>query len=67
MATKYRDLIKLLEADGWVLKRITGSHQHYQHPTKIGTVTVAAGGKMNRVIPPGTLNNVLKRASLKQD
>lgn len=27
-------------ADGWVHKRTTGSHRHFGHPVKRGTVTV---------------------------
>ncbi|MGH4001630.1 MAG: type II toxin-antitoxin system HicA family toxin [Pseudonocardiaceae bacterium] len=34
-------MIKLLEADGWYLVRVRGSHRHYRHPTKPGTATVA--------------------------
>ncbi|MGP9679119.1 type II toxin-antitoxin system HicA family toxin [Halomonas sp. AOP27-A1-41] len=32
--------IKGQEADGWELVRIKGSHHHFRHPTKPGTVTV---------------------------
>jgi predicted RNA binding protein YcfA (HicA-like mRNA interferase family) len=35
-----RDLIKLLEADGWVWHSTTGSHRHFKHPDKPGKVTV---------------------------
>jgi len=62
---KYRNVIKMLEADGWYLERVTGSHMQFRHPTKPGTVTVSAGGKLNRDIRPGTLNSVLKQAGLK--
>lgn len=65
MATKYRDLIKQIEKDGWQHQRTTGSHMQYRHPTKKGTLTISAGGKMNKVVPPGTLNSVLKQAGLK--
>jgi predicted RNase H-like HicB family nuclease/predicted RNA binding protein YcfA (HicA-like mRNA interferase family) len=37
---KVRDVIKLIEHDGWKLARTTGSHRHYHHPEKPGTVTV---------------------------
>jgi predicted RNA binding protein YcfA (HicA-like mRNA interferase family) len=62
---KYRDLIRRLESDGWYLERAEGSHLQYRHPTKSGTVTVPAGGKLSRDVPPGTLNSVLKQAGLK--
>ena len=31
------EMIKLLLADGWYLKRAKGSHHHFKHPTKTGT------------------------------
>ena len=60
---KVRDLIKRIEADGWVQARQRGSPRQFKHPTKQGTVTVS--GKPNIDVPPGTLNNVLKQAGLK--
>jgi predicted RNA binding protein YcfA (HicA-like mRNA interferase family) len=45
MTTKVRDLIKLLEADGWFLVDTVGSHRQYKHPIKAGKVTVA--GKLS--------------------
>jgi predicted RNA binding protein YcfA (HicA-like mRNA interferase family) len=61
----YRKLVKMLQDDGWFLERVVGSHMQYRHPTKRGTVTVSAGGRMSREVPPGTLNSVLKQAQLK--
>lgn len=61
----YRQLAKILEADGWFLERVSGSHMQYRHPTKPGTVTIPAGGKMAKDVPPGTLNSVLKQAQLR--
>lgn len=62
---KYRDLVRILTSDGWVLDRMVGSHQQYRHPIKKGTVTVPAGGKMSNDVPQGTLNSILKQAGLK--
>jgi predicted RNA binding protein YcfA (HicA-like mRNA interferase family) len=62
---KYRELVKKLEADGWFVERVAGSHMQFRHPSKPGTVTVPAGGKLARDVPPGTLNSVLKQAGLK--
>jgi predicted RNA binding protein YcfA (HicA-like mRNA interferase family) len=58
----YRELIKLLEQDGWYLHQTTGSHQQYKHPTKPGRVTVA--GKRGKDVPAGTLKSVLRQAGL---
>jgi predicted RNA binding protein YcfA (HicA-like mRNA interferase family) len=60
---KFRELIMILEKDGWFVVRQKGSHQQYHHPNKAGTVTVA--GKLNKDVPKGTLNNILKQAKLK--
>jgi predicted RNA binding protein YcfA (HicA-like mRNA interferase family) len=60
---KVQAVIELLEADGWYLARTRGSHRQYKHPTKPGKVTVA--GKPSLDLPPGTLNSILKQASLR--
>jgi predicted RNA binding protein YcfA (HicA-like mRNA interferase family) len=61
---KVRDVIKTIEADGWVLIRTRGSHRHYSHPTEPGRVTIA--GHANDDLAPGTLNSILKQAQLKE-
>jgi predicted RNA binding protein YcfA (HicA-like mRNA interferase family) len=63
MTTKVRDLIKLLEADGWFLVDTVGSHRQYKHPTKAGKVTVA--GKLSDDVRKGTLASILRQAGLK--
>ena len=61
----YRQVIRIMQDDGWQLNRTVGSHMQYRHPTKPGTVTVPAGGKLSREVPPGTLNSIKKQAGLK--
>lgn len=63
LTMKVKDLILLIEADGWLQLRQRGSHRQFHHPTKPGTVTVS--GKLSVDVPPGTLNSVLKQAGLK--
>jgi predicted RNA binding protein YcfA (HicA-like mRNA interferase family) len=60
---KVRDLIKLIENDGWYWVRTQGSHHQYKHPTKPGLVTVP--GNSGKELAVGTLNNILKQAGLK--
>ena len=60
---KVKELISLVESNGWFQVRMRGSHRQFKHLTKAGTVTVS--GKPNVDIPPGTLNNALKQAGLK--
>jgi len=62
---KVRDVIRLLEENGWYLARTRGSHRQFKHSTKSGAVTVA--GKASIDVPPGTLNSILKQAGLKQE
>lgn len=64
MPVKVKDLISLLESDGWFLVRTRGSHRQFHHSTKPGTVTVA--GKASVEVPPGTLNGILRQAGLKK-
>ena len=60
---KVREILKLIEDDGWYLERIRGSHRQYKHANKAGLVTVA--GKPNDDLAPGTQNSILKQAQLK--
>ena len=62
-AVKVRDILKLIEADGWFLDRTRGSHRQYKHPSKRGLVTVP--GKLGDDLAPGTQNSILKQAQLK--
>jgi len=57
---KVRDVIKLIEEDGWYLVTAKGSHRQYKHPTKFGRVTIA--GHLSHDLAPGTLNSILKQA-----
>jgi predicted RNA binding protein YcfA (HicA-like mRNA interferase family) len=38
---KIRDVIKLIEEDGWFLVTTKGSHRQYKHDKKPGRVTIA--------------------------
>ena len=59
---KVRDVIKMIEEDGWYLVVTRGSHRQYKHPAKPGRVTIA--GPLNDDLASGTLNSVLKQARL---
>jgi predicted RNA binding protein YcfA (HicA-like mRNA interferase family) len=62
LAMKVRELLRLLEQDGWPLVRTRGSHRQLRHWIKPGTVTVSgnAGGD----VPPATLRAILKQARI---
>jgi len=38
---KVRDIIKMLEKDGWYRVKAKGGHRQYKHPTKPRRVTIA--------------------------
>ncbi|NEQ70760.1 MAG: type II toxin-antitoxin system HicA family toxin [Symploca sp. SIO2D2] len=61
---KVREVIKLIEGDGWYLARTRGSHRQFKHATKTGLVTIA--GKLSDDLAPGTFNSILKQAQLKE-
>lgn len=56
-----RKIIQMLEADGWFLVGVTGSHHHFKHPTKPGKVTIP---HPKRDLPTGTVRALLKQAGL---
>jgi predicted RNA binding protein YcfA (HicA-like mRNA interferase family) len=61
---KVKEIIKLVEKDGWYLARTKGSHRQYRHQTKMGLVTIP--GKLSDELAPGTLHSILKQAGLKK-
>ncbi|MCD0420368.1 type II toxin-antitoxin system HicA family toxin [Rubrivivax sp. JA1024] len=61
---KVRDVVLLIEADGWIHIATRGSHRQFKHPWKSGRVTVA--GKPSDDLAPGTFASILKQAGLKE-
>jgi len=59
---KVREIIKIIQKDGWYLKRTKGSHRQYKHDSKPGLVTVP--GRMSDDLAIGTLKSILKQARL---
>lgn len=62
MPLKVRDVIKMIETDGWMLVATRGSHRRYKHHSKPGRVTIP--GKPSRDLPPGLESSILKQAGL---
>jgi predicted RNA binding protein YcfA (HicA-like mRNA interferase family) len=60
---KVKEIIKIIEQDGWFMVRRKGSHRQYKHPNKTDLVTIA--GHLNDDLAKGTLNSILKQANLK--
>lgn len=64
ISVKVRDLIRLIESDGWKHVRTTGSHRHFKHAEKPHVVTVP--GSPGDDIPVGTLKSILRSAGLEE-
>lgn len=59
---KPKELIKILEANGWQLQRSRGSHYTYKHEHIPVLLTIPVHNKDMKI---GTLNQLLKAAGLK--
>ena len=59
---KSKDLIRMIEEDGWELVRVKGSHHQFKHPSKSGLVTIPHPKKD---LPSGTVANVKTQAGLR--
>lgn len=56
-----RELIKLIEQDGWKLVTVVGSHHQFKHPAKLGKVTIPHPKKD---LAPKTIKTILKQSGL---
>ncbi|MEW6488084.1 MAG: type II toxin-antitoxin system HicA family toxin [Thermodesulfobacteriota bacterium] len=52
-------VIRRLEAEGWVLHHVKGSHRQFKHPERSGKVTVP---HPERDLPVGTLRSIYRQA-----
>jgi predicted RNA binding protein YcfA (HicA-like mRNA interferase family) len=60
---KVRDVLRVVQGDGWYQVTQKGSHRQFKHPVKPGRVTVA--GHPSQEMDKGTVNSILKQAGLK--
>lgn len=56
-----KELIKLIQKDGWRLVAAVGIHHQFKHPTKPGKVTIPHPKKD---LAPKTVKSILKQAGL---
>jgi predicted RNA binding protein YcfA (HicA-like mRNA interferase family) len=59
---KVKEVLKILEEDGWYIDRTRGSHRILKNENKLGIVVVP--GKPSDDIPVGTLSSIWKQAQL---
>ena len=62
MPPRVREAIRIVERDGWYHVRTTGSHRHYHHPEKPGTVTIA--GNPGKELEIKIWHTILEQAGL---
>ncbi|MBN1404361.1 MAG: type II toxin-antitoxin system HicA family toxin [Opitutales bacterium] len=60
---KVRDVLKLVQDDGWFFVHQVGSHRQFKHLTKKGRVTIP--GHPGDDLNPKTCASILKQAGLK--
>ena len=60
---KVKEVIRLMEEDGWYLVTTVGDHRQFKHPTKKGRVTVR--GQQSEVLSQFLLNCIWKQAGWK--
>jgi predicted RNA binding protein YcfA (HicA-like mRNA interferase family) len=60
-----KDLCKVLERNGWIKQRVTGSHHIYSHPD--GSAIVSVPVHANRALKSGTQRKIMKTAGLTED
>ncbi|APC46478.1 MULTISPECIES: type II toxin-antitoxin system HicA family toxin [Aeribacillus] len=56
-----KELIKMIQKEGWYIVRTSGSHHQFKHPSKPGIVTVPHPKKN---LPIKTVKSILKQAGL---
>ena len=64
MRKKVKEMIDIIEADGWTFTRQKGSHRQYKHSSKKGTVTIPDHGK-NEDLEHFLVISILNQAGLK--
>jgi predicted RNA binding protein YcfA (HicA-like mRNA interferase family) len=62
MAKKVREMISLIESNGWVQVSQKGSHRQFKHPTKKGKVTI--NKKMSDDLDDFIVKSIKKQAGL---
>jgi predicted RNA binding protein YcfA (HicA-like mRNA interferase family) len=60
---KVKEIIKIVEGDGWSLVRQKGSHRQYKHPFKKGVVSIPVH-KLSGDMPVGTEKSIFKQAQI---
>ncbi len=63
---KTKEIIRLIEADGWFEVRHKGSHKQYKHSVKKGLVTIPVH-RLSNDITTGLEKSILKQAQIEKN
>ena len=63
MIKKVREMIKMIESDGWYLFTQKGSHKQYKHKVKKGRVTIPDHG-MNEILDHKVVKSIMTQAGI---
>lgn len=56
-----REIIRMIQADGWYEVACVGDHHHFKHPAKKGRVTVP---HPNKDLPVKTVKSIFTQAGI---
>jgi predicted RNA binding protein YcfA (HicA-like mRNA interferase family) len=62
---KAKEVLKILQNDGWFIVKQRGSHRQLKHDEKKGLVTLAFH-KLSDEMAAGTMNSILKQAQIEK-
>lgn len=63
---KTKEIIKIIETDGWFEVRQKGSHRQYKHPIKKGLVTIPIH-RLSHDLSPGLEKSIFKQAGIEKN
>jgi predicted RNA binding protein YcfA (HicA-like mRNA interferase family) len=61
---RFREIEKIIFADGWIFKTTKGSHRQYTHPVKPGKVTIPYH---SGDIAPIVVKSILMQAGIRRN
>ena len=64
MPKKVKQVIAILEDEGWVLVLQSGSHRTYKHPERVLLVTVS--GRWNSTMSVGMLTSIRRTSGIEE-
>jgi predicted RNA binding protein YcfA (HicA-like mRNA interferase family) len=64
MPKKVKEVVAILEDNGWTLARESGSHRTYKHPDHALVITVS--GHWNSTMPVGIVSHIRRTSGIEE-